>query len=153
MELDNGLISYYDNPRTARVRQLILRVVPVNFILVMMLACHASPLAGHSHEQRTLCRILSRFLGPMVNKEVVQFIRAYTHCQFVNSCSHEAHQLLRNIESDTPFDVVFLDFWEPGDIPDRDRSRKILTCLDCMRGFGLGSAIGLREITSDQAAQ
>ena len=57
------------------------------------------------------------------------------------------------IESDTPFDVAFINFWEPGDIPDRDGSCKILTYLDCMTGFGLGAAIGIDEITSDQAAR
>ena len=48
------------------------------------------------------------------------------------------------IDSDTTFDMVFLDFWEPGDIPDRDGYRKILTCLYCMTGFGLGVDIGLK---------
>ena len=60
--------------------------------------------------------------------------------------------MLHTIESDTPFDVVFLDFWEPGDITDLDGSLNILTCLDFMTIFGLGSAIGMKEITSDQAA-
>ena len=59
--------------------------------------------------------------------------------------------MLHKIESDTPFDVVFLVFWGPGDIPDHDRSCKILTCLYCMIGFGIGEYIGLKEITSDQA--
>ena len=57
------------------------------------------------------------------------------------------------IESDTSFDVLFIDFWEPGGIPDRDGYCKILKCLDCMTGFGLGAAIGLKEITSDQAVR
>ena len=57
----------------------------------------------------------------------------------------------QTIESDNPFDVVFLDFWEPGDIPDQDGYRKILTCLDCMTGFGTGEAIRPKEITPDQA--
>ena len=55
----------------------------------------------------------------MVNKEVAQFIRACTHGQLLNSCSHEAQHVLQTIESDNPFDVVFIDFWEPGDIPDQ----------------------------------
>ena len=38
------------------------------------------------------------------------------------------------IESDTPFDVAFMDFWGPGDIPYWDGSLKILTCLDFMTG-------------------
>ena len=58
--------------------------------------------------------------------------------------------MLLTVDSNTPFDVVFIDFWGPGDIPDQDGSRKILTCLDCMTGFGLWAAIGMEKITSDQ---
>ena len=54
------------------------------------------------------------------------------------------------IDSDTQFDMVFLDFWEPGEIPDQDESRKILTCLDFMTGFGLPSDTGMKTLTSDQ---
>ena len=87
----------------------------------------------------------------MVNKEVAQFIIACVHCQLVNLCSHKAQQLLQTNYSYTPFDVLFLDFWKPGDIPDQDGSHKILTCLDCMTGFGIEEDIGRKEITSDQA--
>ena len=78
------MISYYYTPRTARVRQLRLRVVPVKFRRVVMSACHIYPLAGHSHEQRTLFRILERFWWPMVNKEVGKFIRECANFQLVN---------------------------------------------------------------------
>ena len=49
--------------------------------------------------------------------------------------------------------MVFIDVWEPGYIPDQDGSRKILTHLDCMTGFGLGAAIVLKKIKSDQATR
>ena len=49
--------------------------------------------------------------------------------------------------------MVLIDFWEPGDISDQYGSRNILTCLDCMTGFGLGVASGMKEITSNQAAR
>ena len=71
----------------------------------------------------------------MSNKEVAHFIRAYAHFQLVNSCSNEEQQLLQTIYSDTTFDVVFIEFWGPGDIPDHDEYRKILTCMDCITGF------------------
>ena len=80
----------------------------------------------------------------MVNKEVSQVIRACSHFQLVNSLSHEAQQLLQTIESDTQFDVIFIDFGEPGDIPDRDGYCKILTYLDFMTVFGMGEATGLK---------
>ena len=89
----------------------------------------------------------------MFNKEVAQFIRSCAHCQLVNACSHKAQQLLQTIKLDTPFDVVFIDFWEPGDIPDWDGSRKILKCLDFMTVFGLGEATVMKEITSYQASR
>ena len=63
----------------------------------------------------------------MVNKEVAQFIRAYKNYQLVYSFSHEAQPLLQTVESDTKFDVVFIDFCEPRYIPYWDRYCKILT--------------------------
>ena len=152
LELDNGLIPYYDTPHTSRVRQLRMRVVPIKFRQVVMSACHVSPLEYHRHEQRTLFSILAWFWWTMVNKEVSQFIRSCAHCQLVIPWYNEAQQFLQTIDSDIPFDVVFMYFWEPGDIPDQDGSRKILTCLDFMKIFRLGESIGLKEITSDQAA-
>ena len=117
-----------------------------------MSACHVSPLAGHIHDQRTLFRILAPFWWPVVNKEVAQFIISYAHCHLVNSCTHEAQQFLQTIESDTPQDVVFLEFWEPEDIPDWGGYQKILTCLYCMIGFGIGAATEMKKITSYQTA-
>ena len=151
--MDNGLISYYDTPCTSSVRQLRLRVVPVKFIQVMMLACQVYPLSGHIHDQRTLFIILACFWWPMFNKDVAQLIRSFAHCQLVNSCSHEAKQLLQNIDSGTPFDMLFLYFWGPEDIPDWGLSCKILTCPDFMTRFGVGEAIGLNGITSDKAVR
>ena len=49
--------------------------------------------------------------------------------------------------------MVFLEFWEPGDITNWDESHKILTCMHFMKGFGLGAVIGLKETTSYQVAQ
>ena len=142
LELIDGVLFYYDVPKTARVRQLRLRVVPIKLRRLVLSACHVSPLAGHSHEQRTLFRILARYWWPGVTKDVTEFIRSCAHCKLANSCSHEAQQQLHSLEADAPFDVVFLDFWEPGNIPDSSGSKKVLTCLDCMTGFAAGSACG-----------
>ena len=80
----------------------------------------------------------------MVNKDVYPFIISCAHSQLVNSYSHEAQQLLQTIDSDTPIDVVFINFLEPGDILYQVGSSKILTYLDCMTGFGLGASTGLK---------
>ena len=51
--------------------------------------------------------------------------------------------MIHTIVSDTPFDVVFLYFWEPGEIPDFNGSIKIITCLDCMTAFYIVAPSGL----------
>ena len=118
-----------------------------------MSACHVLPLVEHRYGQRTLFRIPAQFWWPMVNKELAQFIKTCAHCQLVKSCTYESQQIICTIESDTPFDVILLYFWVTGDIPDQDLSLNILTCLDCMTVFGLGSASGLKKITSDQVVR
>ena len=89
----------------------------------------------------------------MVNREVAHFIRACAHFRLVNLCSHEVEHLLQTIESYTPFYLVFLDFGEPGGIPDHDGYIKTLTFIDCMTGFGLGLSTGIKNIISYQAAR
>ena len=49
----------------------------------------------------------------MVNKEVYQFIIYCAHLLLVHSFSREEQQMISMIESFIPFDVVFIDFWEP----------------------------------------
>ena len=119
-------------------------VVPVKFRKVVMSECHIPPLAGHIHEQRTLFRIMAQFWFPLVNKYVAQFIIACAYFQLVHPCSRWAQHMLHKIESDAPFAVVFLDFWESGYIPDRGVYFSILPCLYCMTRFMVGAASRLK---------
>ena len=42
---------------------------------------------------------------------------------------------MKSMETDAPFDVVFLDIWEPGDTTTKRGEKKVLTCLEHMTGF------------------
>ena len=85
MDLENSLILYYETPHTARVRKLILVVVPFKFRQVVMSAFHIYMIVGHIHEKRTLFRIIEWFLWKMVNMDLERFIRACAYLQSVNS--------------------------------------------------------------------
>ena len=61
--------------------------------------------------------------------------------------------MLYNFDSDNPFDVVFLDFQEPGDISDWDKYRNIPTCLECMTVFGLVASNGMKQTTLGKVTQ
>ena len=109
-----------------------------------MLACHVSPLGGHIHDHTPLFRILVRFLWTIVNKDVAQFIRSCANFQLLNACYREAHQIFHTIESDTSFEVVFLDFWKAGEIPYQYGYHKIITYLYCITVFEIGASSGLK---------
>ena len=59
LEKADGLIFRFDEPRRARVWQLQTRVVPPTLRQVVTAACHSSPFAGHSGENKTLQRVIT----------------------------------------------------------------------------------------------
>ena len=69
-------------------------------------------------------------------------VSACGHCCLAKNASHEAQMQLHELESNTPFDIVFLDVWEPGKVGEKDGSHKVLTCLECMMGFAAATVLG-----------
>ena len=69
-------------------------------------------------------------------------VYACGHYHLANNASHEAQMQLHKLESNTSFDIVFLDVWEPGEVGEKDGSRKVLTCLECMTGFAAATVLG-----------
>ena len=68
LEMEKCLIFYYDTPRTSRVRQISLRLVPTKFRQVAISSFHVSLLSGQIHELRTLLMRMEWICGSMVNK-------------------------------------------------------------------------------------
>ena len=135
IEVEDELVYFYEKSRAARVRQLRVRVVPISLRRVVIVACHSSPFAGHSGINRTLYRVQTRYWWPGVVRDVTEGVRGCGHCNLANAASHESQLLLHTLSCDTPFDVIFLDFWSPGDVPDKHGNVKVLTYMDCMTGF------------------
>ena len=89
-------------------------VVTFNFRQVVMPTFHVYMIAVHIHEHRTLFGVLEWFCCTMVHMDMDRFIRVCAYLQFVNLCSRYGQHMLHVIYSDTPFDVVFLEFWASG---------------------------------------
>ena len=79
-------------------------------------------------------------------------VEACGHCCLANITSHETQMKLQTWESDAPFDVVFLDVWEPGDVLEKDGSQKVLTFIDCMMGFAAATTLG-KDLSAETMAQ
>ena len=104
-----------------------------------MAAYHASPFSGHSGVARTYARVAARFWWPSVRRDVDVLVRACLFCRIGESVSREAHEVLQNLGSDGPFDAIFMDFWDPGEVPDKSMAdQKFITILDELTGHADG---------------
>lgn len=91
---------------------------------------------GHSGARRTMFCAALRFWWPVMAKDVARLTRECAHCRLTNATWHESAGLFHDFESDIPLDVVFLNFWSPGDnVTDKDVTKKILTYTCCMTSF------------------
>jgi ribosomal protein L21E len=83
--------------------------------------------------------------------DVKEAVGACAHCKLANAVGQESKSILDAISCDTPFDVIAIDIWSPGAVPDKYGNTKALTSLDTMTGFA--SAAILQEATSEAVAR
>ena len=151
LELEDGVLYHTEEPRLTDVRQLRRRVTPPTLRHIVITAYHATPLAGHSGIYRTYWRVAARYWWPNMYSDVRTAVATCAHCKLANATSHEAQAVLTAISTDTPFDVVAIDVWSPGDVPDRYGNVKALTSLDTMTGFA--SVAVIEQVSSDIVAR
>lgn len=77
-------------------------------------------------------------------------VSSCAHCKLTNASSHKSQQILKTLDCDTPFDIVSLDVWSPGNLSNKFGDTKVLTCVDTMSGFA--GADFLRTASSDEVA-
>ena len=152
LETEGGLLYYYERSKTARFRQLRLKIVPVALRATIIAACHSSPFGGHSGIKRTYYRVAARFYWPGMVHDITEDIRGCSHCQLANQASHEAQVELQTLAWYMLFDVVFLDIWSPGQITDKEHNFQVITMLDCMTGFARATFLRGPAIDSQDVA-
>jgi hypothetical protein len=70
-----------------------------------------------------------------MTRDIVGFVKSCAYCKLTNATSLEAHWILQGIETQAPFDELFLDVWTPRDFPSKWGEWKMLTCLEGMSSF------------------
>jgi hypothetical protein len=149
--VDDGIVYRYEVRNRASIRQLRTRVVPPPLRRTIIVACHASPMAGHSGVTRTMYRVITRFWWPYVARDITNGVLGCATCRLANHNSHEAQMHLHAFTCDEPFSMIFLDMWKPGDVPEKDGTREVLTMMDGMTGFAAGAFLG-KPITAEVLA-
>ena len=89
----------------------------------------------------------------MVLHDINQMVLGCGHCQIANNASHDSQMELQVLETDVPFDIVFLDVWEPGRFPKEDGSQKVLKFIDCMMGFAAATSLSDDLLAENMAWQ
>jgi hypothetical protein len=151
LKVGHGIIYRYEVVRRVSILQLRVKVVLPRLRRVVLAACHASSMAGHSSVNRTYHRVITQFWWPNVNRDVRRGVLGCACCRVANHNDHSNQMLLQSFVCNEPFSVVFLDVWQPGEIRERDGSYLVLTILKGMCGFGAGAFLPKR-ITSETLA-
>jgi hypothetical protein len=150
--VDDGIVYRYEVGNRASIRQLRTHVVPPPLRRTIIVACHASPMAGYSGVTRTMYRVITRFWWPYVARDITNGVLGCATCRLANHNSHKAQMHLHAFTCDEPFSMIFLDMWKLGDVPEKDGTREVLMMMDGMTGFAAGAFTVevLAEVTFSQ---
>jgi hypothetical protein len=99
----------------------------------------------------TMYRVITWFWWPYVARDITNGVLGCATCRLANHNSHEAQMHLHAFTCDEPFSMVFLDMWKPGNVPEKDSTRELLTMMDGMTGFAAGAFLG-KPITAEVLA-
>jgi hypothetical protein len=158
LELTEGIIYQYEEPKATKIRQVRRRVVPQRLRQLIITAYHATPLAGHTGYYKTYWRIAARFYWPGMSKDVRSAVTECGHCQAANVTGHENQRILSGHSVDEPFDIISIDAWHPGKTTsdtkklDVERHQKAILTSTCnLPGFA--SLAFISHLEAEVAAQ
>jgi len=114
LEVENGLLYQWEEPRATKIRQLRRRVVPKGLRRHIIVAYHATPLAGHVGIYKTYWRIVTRYWWPSLLRDVKEAVTTCAHCILGNNTKHQGQKVYKPIMTAEPFDIICLDIWHPG---------------------------------------
>ncbi len=114
LEVSNGILYHWEEPRATKIRQLRRQVVPKGLRRTVIVAYHATPLAGHVGIYKTYRRIVTRYWWPSLLRDVKEAVTTCAHCIVGNSTQHKGQKMYTPILTAEPFDIICLDIWHPG---------------------------------------
>ncbi|CAJ1964180.1 unnamed protein product [Cylindrotheca closterium] len=107
LEIENGILYQFEEPKSAPMRQLRRAVVPPRLRATIIAAYHASPMAGHVGFHKTYYRIAARFWWPGMAKDIREAVLGCGHCNAANASSHKNQKILQQTPIEEPFDVAW----------------------------------------------
>jgi hypothetical protein len=136
--VEDGIIYRYEVRNRASIRQLHMRVVPPKLCCTVIMVCHVSTMAGHSGVHRMMYQVITWFWWPCVMRDSINEILGCANVPGKSQLPRGAQMHLYAFACNKPSSMIFLDRCKPGNVPEKDQTREVLTMLDGMTGFDAG---------------
>ena len=116
-------------------RFLCLIIVPTSLRQLVFFAYHASGSGAHMKAFKTLLLIRLRFFWPSMRKSIMLWVKGCAGCIPAAARNRESSGLLHSWPITTPFCIVSVDIWKPGEIVNVDGYRALLNAMCDMTQF------------------
>ena len=118
-------------------RPLALIVVPTSFRRLIFDAYHATPAGGHFGEYKTLHQIRLRFIWPKCRQDINNWVSICPECVLTRSAVRQSSELIYSWPVSSPFYILHVDIWAPGDSSSIYGFQYLLTAMCDLTGFVL----------------
>ena len=118
-------------------RPLALIVVPTSFRRLIFDAYHATPTGGHFGEYKTLHQIRLRFIWPKCRQDINNWVSICPECVLTRSAVRKNSELIYSWPVSSPFYILHVDIWAPGDSSSIYGFQYLLTAMCDLTGFVL----------------
>jgi hypothetical protein len=125
----------YTKPIKGSQNGLILIIVPSKHRRTIFDIYHGTPVDGHLDRYKTLYRLHLRFFWPRLCYYVEEVIKECPHCALTNSHLQTASELMYSWPLGSPFAILHVDLWKPGDTIDSDDHISLMHCMGNMTQF------------------
>eukprot|EP00978_Attheya_sp_CCMP212_P033481 scaffold135186_cov68-Attheya_sp.AAC.4 len=134
IEYEDRILYRYETPKhVSLIKQLRVKVAPIAMHNTIIAALHSAMASGHMGLlYKTLWKITAHYWWPGMTKEIRDRVLGCAYCKLPNTMSHEAQVILQNLDTDTPFSIIAMYMYTPGDFPTEWGDTKLLTSLDVM---------------------
>ena len=105
-----GRLVYYE-PIATFTNHICRIVVPISLRCIIFDLMHATPIASHMEEYKSLYRIKLRYFWPSLRSDVADWIKQCAHCIITYRWRRRGQELMLSWPVSSPFAILHVDLW------------------------------------------
>ena len=122
-------------------RFLCLIIVPTSLRQLVFFAYHASGSGAHMKAFKTLLLVRLRFFWPCMRKMIMLWVKGCTGCIPAAARDRESSGLVHSWPVTTPFCIISVDIWKPGEVVNIDGYKALLNAMCDMTQFVVSTPV------------